>query len=140
VLDDGNEAAEYLVRFPNVLLLVDGYNISNALAPGRPLREQRTRLIDALTELHARTGAAVEVVFDGAVAPDPWISGGRPSVHVQFSPAGVEADDVLVDLIASLPTTRPVVLATSDRGLRDRARRHGANLLGARQLLAVMRR
>jgi predicted RNA-binding protein with PIN domain len=140
VLDDGAEAAEYLVRVPDIVLLVDGYNISNALAPGQPLRDQRSRLVDALSELHARTGTTVEVVFDGAAAPDPWISGGRLSVHVQFSPAGVEADDVLVDLIASLPTTRPVILATSDRALRDRARRLGANLLGARQLLAVMRR
>jgi predicted RNA-binding protein with PIN domain len=140
VLDDGVEAAEHLVRVPNALLLVDGYNISNALAPGQPLKEQRTRLVDALSELQARTGTPVEVVFDGAPGPDPWVSGGRPSVHVQFSPPGVEADDVLVELIASLPATRPVILATSDRGLRDRARRHGANLLGARQLLAVMRR
>jgi predicted RNA-binding protein with PIN domain len=140
VLDDGAEAAEHLVRVPHVLLLVDGYNISNALAPGKPLTEQRTRLIDALSELQARAGTSIEVVFDGAPGPDPWISGGRPSVHVQFSPAGVEADDVLVDLIASLPPSRPVILATSDRGLRDRARRLGANLLGARQLLAVMRR
>jgi predicted RNA-binding protein with PIN domain len=140
VLDDGVEAAEYLVRVPQVLLLVDGYNISNALAPGQPLKEQRARLVDALSELHARTGTAVEVVFDGGEAPEPWITGGRPSVHVQFSPAAVEADDVLVDRIAALPSARPVILATSDRALRDRARRHGANLLGARQLIAVMRR
>jgi predicted RNA-binding protein with PIN domain len=140
VLDDGVEAAEHLVRVPNALLLVDGYNISNALAPGQTLKEQRSRLVDALSELQARTGTAVEVVFDGAPGPDTWITGGRPPVHVQFSPPGVEADDVLVERIASLPATRPVILATSDRDLRDRARRHGANLLGARQLLAVMRR
>ena len=122
------------------MLLVDGYNISNALAPGRPIQEQRARLLDALHELQARTGAAVEVVFDGAPVHDPWVAGGRTPVHVRFSPPGIEADDVLVDRIASLPGGRPVVLATSDRELRDRARRLGANLLGARQLLGAMRR
>jgi predicted RNA-binding protein with PIN domain len=140
VLDDGVEAAEYLVRVANVLLLVDGYNISNALSPGQPLVDQRTRLVDALRELQSRTGAAVEVVFDGAGVTEPGGLGGRGGVHVRFSPAGVEADDVLIDVIASQPASRPVVLATSDRELRDRARRQGANLLGARQLLAVMRR
>ncbi len=140
VLDDGVEAAEHLLRVPNVVLLVDGYNISNAMAPGQPLKEQRDRLVDALRELQARTGAAVEVVFDGALAHDPWLAGGRTPVHVRFSPPEVEADDVLVDLVASLPASRPVVLATSDRALRDRARRRGANLIGARQLLAAMRR
>ncbi len=140
VLDNGVEAADHLLRVANVVLLVDGYNISNALAPGQPLTEQRARLLDALRELQARTGVAIEVVFDGAQAHDPWVAGGRSPVHVRFSPPDVEADDVLVDLVAALPAARPVVLATSDRGLRDRVRRHGANLIGARQLLAAMRR
>ncbi|MGH9247548.1 MAG: NYN domain-containing protein, partial [Acidimicrobiales bacterium] len=140
VLDDSLEAADHLVRVPGVLLLVDGYNVSHAFWPGQPLVEQRGRLVDALGELQARTGAAVEVVFDGAVPEAPWVEGGRHAVHVRFSPPDVEADDVLVDVIAAQPPTRPVVLATSDRLLRERARRLGANLLGARQLLAAMRR
>lgn len=140
VLDDSVEAADFLVRVPNVLLLVDGYNISNAIWPGHPLVDQRARLVDALRELQARTGAAIEVVFDGALATEPWVAGGRSRVHVRFSPPDVEADDVLIDVLAFQPASRPVVLATSDRGLRDRARRHGANLLRARQLLDAMRR
>ena len=70
----------------------------------------------------------------------PLLAGGRPAVQVRFSPPEGEADDVLVELIEGEPPGRTVVLATSDRELRDRARRLGANLLGARQLLAAMRR
>jgi predicted RNA-binding protein with PIN domain len=134
------EAAEYLLRIPSVLLLVDGYNVSNAIWSGLPLPDQRTRLIDALGELHARTGAAVQIVFDGAVGQGPWVAGGRQAVQVRFSPPEVEADDVLVEVIAGEPPGRVVVLATSDRELRDRARRLGANLLRAGQLSAAMHR
>ena len=77
VLDDGVEAADHLLRVANVVLLVDGYNISHALAPGQPLKEQRARLLDALGELQARTGAAVEVVFDGG-AGQRSMGRGRP--------------------------------------------------------------
>jgi predicted RNA-binding protein with PIN domain len=140
VLDDSVQAAEHLVRAANALLLVDGYNVSNAIWPGQPLGDQRVRLVDALNELQARTGTAIEVVFDGAEVSDPWVPGARSRVQVRFSPPDVEADDVLIDLIAAQPPERPVVLATSDRGLRDRARRLGANLIGARQLLGAMRR
>jgi predicted RNA-binding protein with PIN domain len=140
VFDDSLQAAEHLLRIPSVLLLVDGYNVSNAVWPGLPLPDQRTRLTDALGELQARTGAAVQIVFDGAVGQGPWVAGGRPAVQVRFSPPDVEADDVLVEIIEGEPPGRTVVLATSDRELRDRARRLGANLLGARQLSAAMRR
>ena len=64
----------------------------------------------------------------------------RPAVRVRFSPPGVEADDVIIELAGSIPAIRPVIVASSDRRVRDGARRHGANLLGARQLTEALRR
>ena len=139
VFDDSAEAAEHLVRVAGVLLAVDGYNISHAAWPTLPITEQRARLIDALAELHARTGIDVLVVFDGAEA-DHQIASGRPGVRVRFSPAGVEADDVILDLVAATPPERPVIVASSDHRVRDGARRHGANVLLARQFVAALRR
>ncbi|MEJ7765877.1 MAG: NYN domain-containing protein [Acidimicrobiales bacterium] len=140
VLEDSPEAAEHLVNLPKVTVLVDGYNVTLAAWPHLPLAEQRLRLIDALEELAARTGASPEVVFDGAeVGPYPQPLGAvRSLVKVRFTAADVEADDVLIARASGAPL--PVVVASNDRRVRKGARLAGANVLGVDQLLAVLRR
>jgi predicted RNA-binding protein with PIN domain len=138
--DDSSEAADHLLRMSGALLLVDGYNVSHALWWDQPIAVQRERLVNALAELHARTGVDVEVVFDGADVPRGPAGAPRPAVRVRFSPPGVEADDVILELVASVTAARPVIVASSDRRVRDGARRQGANVLGARQLAGALRR
>ena len=143
VFDDSREAAEFLCRRPGAVLLVDGYNATLAGSPWGELElaEQRRRLVDALAELAARTGAEVEVVFDGAegAGPPPVPSAGRRPVRVRFSPPGVEADDVVIARAAAIPVDRPVVVASSDRRVQHGVERHGANVVGADQLMALLR-
>jgi predicted RNA-binding protein with PIN domain len=140
VTDDGVEAVDHLVRAPGALLLVDGYNISHAAWYQDPIARQRTRLVDALAELHARTGVEVEVVFDGADVDRIGERPVRPAVRVRFSASGIEADDVLLELVDAAPPRRPVIVASSDHRVRDGSRRRGANVIGARQLLGALRR
>jgi predicted RNA-binding protein with PIN domain len=141
LLDDSVEAAEHLLRTPGILLLVDGYNVTMTGWPELPVGEQRRRLLGALGEAAARTGAAVDVVFDGAdVEPISAPHQVRQLVRVRFSPPHVEADDVLLDLLGQLPVARPVVVVSSDKRVRDGARRQGANLMHARQLVGLLRR
>jgi rRNA-processing protein FCF1 len=64
----------------------------------------------------------------------------RSGVRYRFTAAGVEADDVLLARVDEEPPDRPVVVVSSDRRVRDGAHRRGANVLGARQILAVLRR
>jgi predicted RNA-binding protein with PIN domain len=141
VFDDSPEAATWLVRVPGVVLLVDGYNITLATWPDVDLVEQRHRLVHALTELAMRTGADVEVVFDGAEDHawplPPGVA--RRAVRVAFSPPQVDADEVIIDRVAALPATRPVVVATDDRRVRDEVAGLGANLLSTGQLVRLMR-
>ncbi len=87
IFDDSVEAAEHLVRVQGMVLLVDGYNVSLLGWPDIPIAEQRLRLVDALAELAARSGAEVVVVFDGADSAYQSIvpTTARP-VRVQFSP------------------------------------------------------
>jgi len=139
--DDSVDAVDLLLRVPGMLLLVDGYNVSMVGWPDVPVHEQRRHLLAALEEKALRTGAPIEAVFDGAdvdavTARRP----GRQLLRVRFSPPGVEADDVLLDMVAQLPPRRPVTVASSDKRVREGARAHGANLLHARQLLAALRR
>jgi predicted RNA-binding protein with PIN domain len=142
VFEDSAEAAEHLVRYPGVAVLVDGYNVGFLAWPQLPVPEIRHRLVDALGELAARTGAEVHVVFDGADGIDasPHAGSGRSPVRVRFSPPDVEADDVIIGLAGSLPADRPVVVATNDRRVQDQVRVLGARTLSSGQFLGVLGR
>jgi predicted RNA-binding protein with PIN domain len=141
VFDDSPEAAEHLVRVPGMLVLVDGYNVTLSAWASLPIAEQRRRLIDACTELAARTSVEILVVFDGAEgAVDLPARPGRRRVRWAFSPPDIEADDVLLGLVGDLEPGRPVTVASSDRRVLDGVRRLGANAISTAQLLATLRR
>lgn len=141
MFDDTVEAAEHLLRTPGAVLVVDGYNITMTGWPDLGAAEQRRRLVTALSDLAARTSTQVEVVFDGAeVEPLTVPVRVRQLVRVRFSDPGVEADDVVIDLVGRIPAATPVIVASSDNRVRAGSRRWGANLLHARQLVDVLRR
>jgi predicted RNA-binding protein with PIN domain len=140
LVDNTSEAIVHLVRQPGSTVLVDGYNISMAAWPGTPLSSQRERLVDALDALHARYGPEVIVVFDGDTG------GRRPSstqgraIKAFFTNAGEIADDRIVAMVSAIPDTAPVLVVTSDRELKDRARAAGAHVASARPFLSVLLR
>ncbi|MBW3643120.1 MAG: NYN domain-containing protein, partial [Actinobacteria bacterium] len=141
ILDDSVEAAEHLLRVDGVIVLVDGYNLTKRARPELALADQRRWLVDASVETATRTGARFEVVFDGADDREraPADLHRRSGVQVRFSPTGTEADDVVVQRAEAL-AGEPVVVASDDRRVRDGAQRVGANVVGAAQLLAAMKR
>jgi predicted RNA-binding protein with PIN domain len=142
VFDDSFEAAEHLVRVKGILLIVDGYNVTISSWPHLELPRQRHHLVDALAELAMRTGLQVHVVFDGTDLNNRFgpPAAARRRLRVTFSPDGVEADEVIVNLVDQLDPAQPVVVATDDREVRDGVRRRGANVISVAQLLAVLRR
>jgi predicted RNA-binding protein with PIN domain len=141
LLDDSVAAAEHLLRTPDAVLVVDGYNVTMTGWPELGAAEQRRRLVALLSDLAARTCNRVEVVFDGAEVDGGAVTvpaAARRWVRVRFSPPDVEADDVVLDLVAQLPAGRPVIVVSSDNRVREGARRGGANLLYSRQLLDTL--
>jgi predicted RNA-binding protein with PIN domain len=141
LLDDSVAAAEHLLRTPDAVLVVDGYNVTMTGWPALGAAEQRRRLVALLSDLAARTCTRVELVFDGAEVDRGAVTVPAPArrwVRVRFSPPGVEADDIVLDLVAQLPTGRPVIVVSSDNRVREGARRGGANLLYSRQLLDTL--
>jgi predicted RNA-binding protein with PIN domain len=141
LLDDSVAAAEHLLRTPGAVLVVDGYNVTMTGWPELAAAEQRRRLVALLADLAARTSTRMELVFDGAEVDTGTITVPAPArqwVRVRFSPPGVEADDVVLDLVAQLPASRPVIVVSSDNRVREGARRGGANLLYSRQLLETL--
>jgi predicted RNA-binding protein with PIN domain len=123
-----------LLALPAVHLIVDGYNVTKTGYPELPLTDQRDRLAHQLAALAARTRAEVTVVFDGADVLAVPATGPR-GVRVLFSERGVQADDVIRDLVAAEPMGRQVVVVTSDRAVATSVRRSGAYAVPSAVLL-----
>lgn len=139
VLDETLAAAGHLLVHAGALVIVDGYNVAKLGWPSLDLAGQREALLVALGSVAAVPANEVWVVFDGADVDLP-----RPSVRrglqVRFSPPGITADDVILDLVERLPPTRRVVVVSNDRKVRDGARRSGARVVSSDHLLTVARR
>ena len=139
VFDDSVEAARFLIRVPGVLVLVDGYNLAKWKWPTVAPRDLRARLGGVLADVSSRTDADVCVVYDGvdeggAIRP---VGATRVRVRVLFSSGEVEADDVIIDMVASTPNWRAVVVVSSDRRVRDGVARLGASVLSSQQFGAA---
>jgi predicted RNA-binding protein with PIN domain len=139
VIDGSPEGVEQLLFTPQVILIADGYNISMEAWPQLDGSAQRSSLLNMLTALQARTSALVHVVFDGEGTGTRPAVGAPLAVRVHFSKAEVEADDLILEMVAGLPTDQPVVVVSSDRRVQDGARRLGANVVSSGQLLALSR-
>ena len=137
---DGPEAAEFLLRRPGSVALVDGYNVSMSAWPDEEIAEQRRRLVDELAALAALTGAEPDVVFDGTDPDTPPVRSHGGPVRVRFTATGIEADDQILELVDGYPVRRPVVVVSSDRRVHDGAVARGANAVRSEQLLEVIRR
>jgi predicted RNA-binding protein with PIN domain len=120
--------------------LVDGYNVirRDADLRGREatgLEAGRAALLAAVAAAARRTGDEFTVVFDGArrdaAAP------ARGQVQVIFSRPPETADDVLRRLAAQ--GGAGTVVASSDRAVRDAARRTGATTVSAEDFAAALR-
>jgi predicted RNA-binding protein with PIN domain len=136
---DSPSGAEAMLRSRPVLLVVDGYNVSKSAGPSASLSVERESLVRSLEGLQLTSGAEVQVVFDGDGTP-AFSKANRRGVRVVFSPAGEEADSVVVEIVASTPLQTPVVVASSDRWVREHAEAFGAVAISAATLLAVLRK
>ncbi|MGI9031969.1 MAG: NYN domain-containing protein [Ilumatobacteraceae bacterium] len=135
VAGDSTRAVEHLLRVPDALFVVDGYNVAKAAWPDAELEQQRLRALDLVDDLARRFGTEVTVVFDGADVVGAHARRRRLS-RVVFSPAGTPADDVIRSTVAATPHDRPVVVVTSDREVRRSVAAMGANLVSSDTFLS----
>ena len=134
---DSAAVAVHLLRTPRAEVIIDGYNLAKGAWPQLELVEQRERCIEFLENLVRRFSCRVQVVFDGADVVGA--NARRRLVWVQFSPAGVSADDVIRAEVANRSTSIPLVVVTDDQAILSSVRQLGANVVGCAQLLSVMR-
>ena len=139
LLVDSVSGADAMLRGPSVLLVVDGYNVSKTGWPNPSLEIERESLLSALHGLHLSKGTDVVVAFDGD-GTQSFSKKGRPGVRVVFSKPGEEADSVVVETVSKTPLETPVVVASSDRWVREHAETFGAVVISAATLVAVLRK
>jgi predicted RNA-binding protein with PIN domain len=138
IFDDSSEMTDYLFAIPNMVALVDGYNVTKETHDEWELEQQRDWLEQGLRALASRTNTTFDVVFDGANVVTSGARDTSSGVRIRFSPEGVEADDVIIAEVGTIDRSRPVTVVSSDKRVRSGARDHGANLLTSRQLLDAL--
>jgi predicted RNA-binding protein with PIN domain len=119
-------------------IIVDGNNVIGSRADGwwRDRAGAARRLIRALQRLSATSGDRIAVVLDGRPLADVP-EGVHHDVLVAYATrAGRDAaDDRIVAEVARDRDPSSLVVVTSDRGLAERVRAHGARVEGANTLL-----
>jgi hypothetical protein len=114
-------------------ILIDGYNLLHASGVfgngGRTsLESSREALLDWLGEaLSDAQRERTTIVFDARDAP-PGLprSAEKHGLRIQFAPRGLEADDLLEELIRSHSSPRALTVVSSDHRLHRAARRRKA--------------
>jgi predicted RNA-binding protein with PIN domain len=138
LLADSPAGIEAMLAAPDVVLIVDGYNVGHRAWEDSTAADQRERLGIAATALCRRFGCEIVLVFDGDG------SGSRPALRrgglqVLFSDAGEEADDVVVREVEGRTRRIPVVVASSDGWVREHAEKQGATVVSADSFAKVIR-
>jgi predicted RNA-binding protein with PIN domain len=131
---------EQYLTMPRARLIVDGYNVSKTAWESSSLEAQRTRLLNGLAPLVARTGVETTVVFDAASSSSRPVVSSPRGVKVRFSPEGVIADDVIRELVAAEPEGRVVVVVTNDQAVARDVVRAGARSASSEALVGLLTR
>jgi predicted RNA-binding protein with PIN domain len=117
----------------SLLLLIDGYNIAQPIAPGRNpdprwLEQNRNVLLrDLATHLSEPIRRKTCVVFDAANPPPD-----RPQqymhheIDVRFAVGYLSADELIEEMIRAHHTPRRLMVVSSDHRVQMAARRRGA--------------
>ncbi len=128
---------EAMLQSSEVLLVVDGYNVTKRGWPDASAADQRERLGDRghAAPPPARVPGALRV---RRRRQRPSAATARPGgVRVVFSEADEEADEVVVREVEAQPKRIPVVVASSDAWVREHAEAAGAVVVPADALLTA---
>lgn len=119
----------------DLVVLIDGYNVSLNSFGTLPLELQRERTIACAASIESRFHPSCVVVFDGQSST----TRGRvqSKVHVVYSPSGITADDVIVERIRVTPPDRPIVVVTSDKNLSARVKGLGCLAISSASFVEV---
>jgi len=124
--------------------LIDGNNLLGRIAP-HELRERSGRdgLVVRLLAFQRVTRARVHLVFDGNPEATPTDVVVNPKFTIHYPGEGQSADDVIKDMIAGQTDRRRFFVVSSDRAIREMAKKKGIEAVTsdafARELKAAIK-
>jgi predicted RNA-binding protein with PIN domain len=124
--------------------VIDGNNLLGRIAP-HELREKggRDGLVVRLLAFQRVTRARIHLVFDGNPEEDPTAFAVNPKFTIHHPGAGGSADDVIRAMILEQTDKRRFFVVTSDRALRELAKKRGLESVPsdvfARELKSVLK-
>ncbi len=106
--------------------IIDGNNLLGRIAP-HELRERggREGLVVRLLAYQRVARARIHLVFDGNPEETPTAIAVNPKFTIHYPGAGGSADDVIRDMILRQTDRRRFFIVTSDRALRELAKKRG---------------
>lgn len=127
-------------------LIIDGYNLMHFAGLARErygpgdLERARNRLLQRIRRgLSRDERSRTTVVFDGQYAPirDRAVQHFH-GMEIHFSPVGLEADDVIEDLVAAHSSPKQLMVISSDNRLQTAAKRRKASYLDSDSFLVEL--
>lgn len=124
-------------------IIIDGYNLIRQVpylshAELCSLENGRQKLIHILAQYRQHKSHKITVVFDGSGTFSEFASPYREAgVSVCFSPSGQSADEVIQNMC--LNKQGSVIVVSSDRGVTDFAKAHGAAIINAPEFYRRLR-
>lgn len=124
-------------------IIIDGYNLIRQVpylshAEQFSLENGRQKLIHILAQYRRHKSHKITVVFDGSGTLSEFASPYREAgVSVCFSPGGQSADEVIQNMC--LNKQGSVIVVSSDRGVTDFAKAHGAAIISAPEFYRRLR-
>jgi predicted RNA-binding protein with PIN domain len=124
--------------------LIDGNNLLGRIAPDE-LRERSGRdgLVVRLLAFQRVTRTRIHLVFDGNPEVTPTDIAVNPKFTIHYPGAGQSADDVIRDMLAEQTDRRRFFVVTSDRAIRELAKKRGLEAVTsdtfARELKAAIK-
>jgi predicted RNA-binding protein with PIN domain len=124
--------------------LIDGNNLLGRIAP-HELRERSGRegLVARLLAFQKVTRTRIHLVFDGNPERTPTDIAVNAKFTIHYPGEGQSADDVIREIVARQTDRRRFFVVTSDRALREMARKKGLESVTsdvfARELKAALK-
>lgn len=121
--------------------IIDGNNLIGC-SPDISLEDSNSRseIVSILKKYQKNRKSKIIIVFDGE--PDHFFQEGNPSekIIIRFPDIGESADDEIKKILDGYTYFRDVVLVTSDRELKDLARKKGAKVINSIEFYYELKR